>query len=193
MKNLLIKTAIALLLFSGMIFAQDDDYSKYPGYVDFGNFEKYEDSDNITEVVIEENLLRMVAKLAGDKDEELSGLIGGLKLIKVYSFEVDKNNETDIKKRIKNVDKKLMDQDWDRIVRVKQKDEITNIYIKTANDNKVLGLVVASLEKDGEATFVNIVGNINLETIGRLSEKFNIPELEKVSGDEKDDEGGDEK
>jgi len=191
MKKLLIKTAITLLLFGGMIFAQNDDYSQYPGYVDFGNFEKYEDSDNITEVLIEEHLLKMVAKFAGDKDDELSGLIGGLKLIKVYSFEVDKNNETDIKKRIKNVDKKLMEQNWDRIVRVKQKDEITNIYIKTEDDDKVLGLVVASLEKNGEATFVNIVGDINLETIGRLSEKFNIPELEKVNG--KEEEEGDEK
>ena len=191
--KILIKTTVLFLLLGGMVFAQNDDYSQYPGYVDFGNFEKYEDSDNITEVLIEEHLLKMVAKLAGDQDEELSGLIGGLKLIKVYSFEVDKNNETDVKKRIKNVDKKLMDQNWDRIVRVRQKDEVTNIYIKTEDDDKVLGLVVASLEKDGEATFVNIVGNINLETIGRLSEKFNIPELEKVSGEENKDENDDEK
>jgi hypothetical protein len=47
------------------------------------------------------------------------------------------------------------------------------------------GLVVLALDKPGEAAFVNIVGDINLETIGKLTNRFNIPALDKV--DERDE------
>jgi hypothetical protein len=62
---------------------------------------------------------------------------------------------------------------------VKEPDEYTFIYIKPAVNNKeISGLVVATLEKNGKATFVNIVGNINMNDIGKLSRKFNFPSLD---------------
>jgi len=79
-----------------------------------------------------------------------------------------------------------MDKNWDRIVRVKKKNEVSNVYIKTVDDDKIEGLVVTNIDYDGEASFVNIVGNIDLDSIGRLSEKFNIPEIGKMNGDNKD-------
>ena len=70
-----------------------------------------------------------------------------------------------------------MNKGWDRIVRTKSKEETVNVYILTNNEEKIEGLVVASFEKNGDATFVNIVGDINLETIGELSNKFDIPSI----------------
>ena len=68
-----------------------NDYSKYPGYANFGDLAALEDGEMVTEIIIEEKLLRMVSKFTKD-DDELSDLIGGLKLIKVNTFEVTPGN-----------------------------------------------------------------------------------------------------
>ena len=60
---------------------------------------------------------------------------------------------------------------------------MANVYIKLNNDKKIIGLAVTNFEKGGEAAFVNIVGNIDLSTIGKLGKKFGIPHLEGVNSD----------
>ena len=39
-----------------------------------------------------------------------------------------------------------------------------------------------AIDGSGEAVFVNIVGDINLETIGKLGAKFDIPALDQING-----------
>jgi len=187
-KDIFKQTVVLFLITAFSIFAQKKDYSNEPGYVNFGNFDEFEQGDEVAEVVIEQHLLQMVAKLAGNKDKEMSSLLSGLKLIKINSFEVTKKNKNKILSIIKSVDKKLMDKNWDRIVRVKTKTSVANIYIKTIDDNKIEGLVVTNIDFDGEASFVNIVGNIDLDSIGKLSEKFNIPDLDKIGRGGKDND-----
>lgn len=51
-----------------------------------------------------------------------------------------------------------------------------------------MGLVVTSVGDDDEAAFVNIVGTIDLATLGRLGKQFNIPQLGDVDDGEKLDE-----
>lgn len=178
-KKLLLISMILGLLFSAG-FAQKNDYSKYEGFVDFGNLEQFETGEEVTEVLIEEHLIRMVAKLATNEEPELSSVLDGIKLIKVHSFEISKENEGKLSSKVKDIDKVLMNKGWDRIVRTKSKEETVNVYILTNNEEKIEGLVVASFEKDGDATFVNIVGDINLETIGELSNKFDIPSISDI-------------
>ena len=166
---------MGFLVFTG--FAQKNDYSSYKGFIDFGNLEQFETGEEVTEVLIEEHLIRMVAKLATKEEPELSSVLDGIKLIKVHSFEISKENTEKLSNKVKEIDKTLMNEGWDRIVRTKSKEETVNVYILTNNEEKIEGLVVASFEKNGDATFVNIVGDINLETIGELSNKFDIPSI----------------
>lgn len=49
----------------------------------------------------------------------------------------------------------------------------TYVYMKSA-DNKVQGLVVVAVDPRHEASFVNIVGEIDLEQLPRISACFNI-------------------
>ena len=188
-KKLLLMSVILGLSFSTG-FAQKNDYSNYKGFIDFGNLEQFETGEEVTEVLIEEHLIRMVAKLATNEEPELSSVLDGIKLIKVHTFEVSEKNASELSSKVKKIDKTLMNDGWDRIVRTKSKHEVTNVYILTNNEEKIEGLVVAGFENDGDATFVNIVGDINLETIGELSSKFDIPSIgsihEKKDNDELD-------
>ncbi len=177
MKKKLVMMVILMGFLVSTGFAQKNDYSSYKGFIDFGNLEQFETGEEVTEVLIEEHLIRMVAKLATKEEPELSSVLDGIKLIKVHSFEISKENTEKLSNKVKEIDKTLMNEGWDRIVRTKSKEETVNVYILTNNEEKIEGLVVASFEKDGDATFVNIVGDINLETIGELSNKFDIPSI----------------
>ncbi len=164
--------------------AQDIDYSKLPGYVNFGDLSVFESGDEVTEVLIDHNLLKLVAKFTEGRDEEekeLSNLIGGLQLIRVNTFEVSPSDKQELLARVKEIEKDLRNKNWQRIVRTKSKDEITNIFIKTDNENdNIVGLAIMTLDSLGEASFVNIVGNIDMETVGKLSNKFDIPGLDSL-------------
>jgi len=181
------KTTIKILMFfviafSLSVFAQSkDDYSNEPGYVDFGNLSSYMKSDKVTEVNIESYLLKMVSNLTEKSDPELSQMLKGLKMIKVYSFDANAKNSEQLMNKIDKIDNSLTSKNWDRIVKVRSQKENTNVYIKTTPDQKtIVGLVVTSLEKDGESAFINIVGNIDMDALGRLGAKFDIPSLENI-------------
>jgi hypothetical protein len=160
-------------------YAQED-YSGEPGYFDFGDLSVFEKGDGVTEVYLESNILRMVAAITEDEEPELSAMLYGLKLVKVNVFEVSDKNETAIRNRIDELNKRLASQKWDGIVKSRGGNEVVNVYIKTSSKNAIDGLVVTTIDKNGEAVFVNIVGNIDLKKIGKLGAKFDIPSLDKI-------------
>ncbi len=164
------------------LFAQDkEDLSKYPGYVDFGNLSHFLKGDKVTEVNLESYLLKMVSNLTAKDEPELSQMLSGLKLIKVYSFDAEAKDSKDLMDKVNQLNNILAEKNWDRIVKVKSPKENTNVYVKTSNDqNEIVGLVVTSLQKNGQSSFINIVGKIDMNALGRLGEKFDIPSLEKV-------------
>ena len=181
---------LTLILFITIgIYPQDKtDYSKFPGYVDFGSLTKYMSGDNVTEINLDANLLKMLSKMGGEDNGDFQNVIGGLKLIKVNSFELNAANEKEIKDKISSIDQSLTSKNWQRIIKVKEHGEYTNVYVLPSTDyENFLGLCVTSIDPDGkkgnktpEATFVNIVGNINMSQLGKLGSKFNIPALEKM-------------
>jgi hypothetical protein len=157
-----------------------NDYSGEPGYFDFGDLTVFEKGDEVTEVFLESNILNMVAAITEDEEPELSAMLNGLKLVKVNVFKVSDKNEAAITNRINELNKKLTTRRWDRIVRSRGGNEIVNIYIKTSGKSAINGLVVTTINKGGEAVFVNIVGNIDLKKISKLGAKFDIPSLDKI-------------
>ena len=182
------KTAlIMMLLLTTLTFAQKSDLRNDPGYAEFGDLSIFDNGNMVAEVLIEGTLLRMVAKMMKEKDPEMYELLSGLKLVKVNAFEATKENHETITGIIKKMDAKLTGKGWNRIVKYRDRAERANIYIKTNDEDEIIGLVVMAIGDDNEAAFVNIVGNINLETIGRLSEKFDIPELDKIDDNGKDE------
>lgn len=180
MKTLIKILSVLVLLSATSLTAQEKDYSGYAGFANFGDLTALQDGEMVTEILIEEKLLRMVAKFTKD-DEELSDLIGGLKLIKVNTFEVTPSNSEELMDRAKSIDKDLMAKNWDRIVKTKSRGEVANVYIKTAGEDEFVGITVVTVDEGGEAAFVNIVGSINMDTLGKLGQKFDIPGLDDIN------------
>ena len=184
-------TLVLLFVTSALFFAQQkEDYSKYPGYFNYKDFAQLKNAESITEVYLEEPLLKMVAGLAEDKKEGLGDALGGVKLVRVNEFKIPKNELTNMEAAVETMDNNLQSKGWDRIIRTNNKGNYTNVYIKKGANNEFVGLTIVSLEKllkggensddSGKATFVNIVGKIDLSTIGKLSEQLHVPGLDKA-------------
>lgn len=190
MKTLKLTFTFLFVLCVGLLAQQKEDYSKYPGYFNYKDFTQLKNAESITEVYLEEPLLKMVAGLAQDKKEGLGDAIGGLKLIRVNEFKIPKNEIASMEGTLESMDNSLQSKGWDRIIRTNTKGNFTNVYVKKDAQNTFVGLTVISLDKmlygeenpdgSGKATFVNIVGKIDLSTIGKISEKLNVPGLDKT-------------
>jgi len=182
MKNIKYMIAAVVIIFAAQLHSQSGDVTKEPGYVDFGDFTSLEKSTGVTEVELGEDVLSVLASISSDEDPNIMSILNGLKLVKANVYEIDDKNKELLKKKINDVDTKLSGTDWKRIVRTKSEKENANVYIKLNNNKKIIGLVVTSFEDGDEAAFVNIVGTIDLATIGKLGKKFNIPSLNDIDG-----------
>jgi len=171
-----------LFLITMNLTAQTGDVTKEPGYVDFGDLSLFEDGGKVTEIILDEDLLSALASISSEEDPNIMAILNGLKIVKANVYEITDDNETALQDKIEKIDAKLINDNWKRIVKTRSDDEIANIYIKQNSDKKIIGLVVTSFNKEekNEAAFVNIVGTIDLATIGKLGKKFNIPTLENV-------------
>ena len=104
-------------------------------------------------------------------------LIDGITGIYVKSFEFDAPNvytESDVEA----VRKQVSGAGWSRVVSVREKGELTEIYFWKERDTNG-GLVVISAETN-ELTVVNIVGRVDLASLGALGPM--IPKLPGATG-----------
>lgn len=194
-----IKTLLVLFFFVGinLIAQQKEDYSKYPGYLNYKNISGLNKAESLSEVYLEESLLKMFAGMAEEKNDDISELVNGLKLIQVNEYKIGINTIAEMESSLDAMDKSLQSTGWDRIVRTNNKSNLVNIYIKKSSGGEFEGLAILSLSKGGESaksekaepygkvTCVNIVGKIDLAKIGKLTKQLNIPGLDKMKEKEK--------
>jgi hypothetical protein len=115
--------------------------------------------------------------IAENEEPELAELLKAVQLIKVNVFQIDSREFEKFSEKAAAIEKKMRKQGWEAIVRAKEEGERAYVYLKYDED-EIAGITVIALEEDGEAAFVNIVGNMDLEALSRLSGSFNIPEMD---------------
>ncbi len=101
----------------------------------------------------------------GVDNQKLQELIEGIRGIYVKSFKFDIPNayaDSDVE----TIRKQVAKEGWSRIVGVREKNQLTEIYLwKEGGSNG--GLVVIAAEAN-ELTVVNIVGNVDLASLAAL-------------------------
>lgn len=159
---------------------QDQEVRKLPGYVDFGPMASiFGEEDATVEVFLEPNLLSMVAAVTQNSDPELSDMLRKLKQIRVQTYKIGEVRADKVEEKTTEVAKRLEGNGWQTVVRVRERKQgQTYVYMKWV-DKKVQGLVVMNVNpQEDEASFVNIVGEIDPEQLGRLGTKFHIDALD---------------
>lgn len=174
---------IALLLIgtaalSGATAANGQDTRSRPdGYVnlrDLGELDQFFPRDALMEVNVEGALMRMVESASRQEDPELADLLAQLDGVYVLGYDLASYDLDDFDALATGMGNELSRDGWTTIVRFREATENTHMYAKLAGDG-VAGMVVMSVEQGSDqAVFVNIVGDIDPEQIGRIGQKFQI-------------------
>tara|TARA_R110002167_G_scaffold143481_20_gene332841 strand:- start:2144 stop:2689 length:546 start_codon:yes stop_codon:yes gene_type:complete len=150
-------------------------------------FDKYEDMDNVGSVVINKGLIKLIGSLnidSGDPDaEDFMEIAKGINGIKVFMTE-DQGISDDMGA---TVSKYLKTASLEELMRVKDKDANVKFYIKNGRDENhvsellmfISGIKNAEIGHSGrkfEAVLVSLTGDIDLNKIGSLTKRMNLPD-----------------
>ncbi|HVT71561.1 MAG TPA: DUF4252 domain-containing protein [Lacunisphaera sp.] len=134
------------------------------------------------EVNLSHSMLKFAAKLTARQEPETADLIRNLKSIRVNVVGMDDSNRTATIDKIEAVRHKLETQGWTKMVMVRDENggDNVNVHVLQHDEDNIDGLVVTVIDREGQAVFVNIVGNINADQIAKIADKFDIEPLKKV-------------
>ena len=190
MKTILSIVALVSLL-AWPALAQDRvDFTKLPGYFDFGDIVEFSDGIELVEIDIAQPMLSLIARVVEYEDEALAELLQNVDHVGVNVFSYDPDDFDALSDRMDRMVKQLKDDGWDNIVRVRGRDENANIFVKLAErgsdleerDVALTGVTILVIE-DEEAAFVNVVGEFGYDEIARLGDHFDIPHLDDMDRD----------
>ncbi len=182
MKTKALIVTVIFLLFCALSAQAQEDLSGHPGYVDLDRIQIPVDAGNITEVNLGPELLKMAMKMENG-DTGLNDTLDGLFGIRVKSFGLTPELAGQIKPIVDDIQAQLDSEGWKRLVYVKEGEELVIVSMKydPADENKVAGMMVIAFEPGDEATFVNIVGQLDLANMGGLLENVDI-DLDDLTG-----------
>lgn len=146
---------------------------------------------NVVDVSLSGSMLQFASRFLSDRNVDESKakkLIAGLEGIYVKSLEFKQDNVW-TPADLENVRRQLKAPEWSRIVGVKSAEEgdTAEVYLRTVN-GKVSGLAVL-VTAPREFTVVNIMGAVDLDSLGDLGGQFGMPRLQRLpssGGKEKD-------
>lgn len=143
-------------------------------------------ASQVVDVTLDGSTLRMATQFM-DKDPQARALVQGLQGIYVRSFEFDRPNAYS-PADLEAIRAQLQPPGWARIVHVQsRKDGQVEVFLMGDGRGGNLGLAVLAAEPK-ELTIVNIVGPIDLQSLGSLEGRLGIPRLGPVKGSGKDGE-----
>jgi hypothetical protein len=159
------------------VAAQEVDISALKGLES-----KAKESSNIDLGPEQMGMLKGFSSLVGG---DVSDVASGLKRVKVYTLEFDKEGMYNVADA-ENVRAKIKaDSKWMSIVSVKEKGGFTEIMMHQGPDGKSDGFVILAAEPR-ELTVVNIVGSLDMAKLAKLGGTLGIPHIDYNKNKSKD-------
>ena len=150
-------------------------------------FDKYEDLDEVTSVVVNKSMFNLLSKIDVEVDDpeakDFMDIAKSVNSLKVFTTE-DKSIGADMKA---SVDKYLKSAALEELMRIKDKDANVKFYIKSGKDDDhvsellmfVTGMKNVDVEindRKFETVLLSLTGDIDLNKINSLTKKMNLPE-----------------
>ena len=179
--NNLLRSSLAAATVSLALVTFSSAAETEPGAIDIGQLLPSAKGEFV-EVNLSTAMLKFAARIAARQEPETAELLRGLKSIRVNVVGMDDSNRAATIEKIESVRRKLEADGWTKMVTVREKEggDNVDIHVKQHGEESIDGLVVTVIDKKGEAVFVNIVGNINADQIGKIADKFDIEPLRKM-------------
>jgi hypothetical protein len=143
------------------------------GYIDFADLgEAYGEAK--VEINLHKALLNMVGTFSKSEDPEIAEILSGVDSIKVRVFPLNGKPEKAME-TVDEVSKKIRKLDWEPLISVNEEKEKVRIFSKMTGE-VMDGLVVMVVNEngEGEAVFINIVGQIDPAKVSKLADSMDI-------------------
>ena len=151
-------------------------------------FDKYEDLDNVSAVVVNKSMFNLLSKIDVEVDDpeakDFMDIAQSLNNLKVFITE-DKAVSADMKASVNSY---LKSAKLEELMRVKDKDANVKFYIREGKDSdhvSELLMFVTGIKDSGvdvevngrkfETVLLSLTGDIDLNKIGSLTNKMNLP------------------
>jgi len=170
------------------VMAQEDALKDLPGYVDFGELSSIFGEPTV-QIAVGKSLLGLVGSLSASEDPEAAELFKRLNGVRVNVFETQQMADGAVD-YVKDVSSQLSSLGWESVVTVNTADEQVRIFMKIDED-KVQGITVMAVEEN-EAVFVNVIGSLNADELGKVMDNFDIDLTGNDEHDESDEHDGDD-
>ncbi len=159
-------------------------------------FDKYEDLDEVTSVVVNKSMFNLLSKMDVEVDDpeakDFMDIARSVSSLKVFTTE-DKTIGADMKT---SVEKYLKTAKLEELMRIKDKDANVRFYIREGKDDDhvsellmfITGLNNINVEVNDrkfETVLLSLTGDIDLNKINSLTQKMNLPEELNEAGKKK--------
>ena len=150
-------------------------------------FEKYEDMDNVSSVVVNQKMFGMLAEMkVKTNDSETDAFLDQIKTLN--NLTVFTTKDTSVSDAISaDVNTYVKASKLEELMRVKDGDQNIKFYVQSGRDefhvSELLMLVRGRLSSD-ETVLLSLNGDIDLRTLAVLTDQLNVPggkQLEKAS------------
>ena len=142
-------------------------------------FDKFEDYDDVTTVVVTQKAFQMLKKISDDSQEgkEFNNLVSGLKDLKVFTTEKES-----IAQEMKGTFTKYIQKSkLSELMRVKDKDANVKIYVREGRDADHVSEFVMLVDQfhtnspEKQMVIISLTGDIDLNNISKITDKMHIP------------------
>lgn len=174
---------LALLASTPLALAQSNDINDHPGFVDFSSLRAIVDSEPTVEISLKEPLLNMVTNLIRAEDEQAADFISKLLRVTVNVFESTATDVDEITASMASIASNLEQQDWERVVRVREDQSHVDIYVRMSTDAAFIHGIAIMVAEPYETVLVNIVGDISGNDLAALGRRFDLDELGELDMD----------
>jgi hypothetical protein len=151
-------------------------------------YEKYSGRDGFTSIVINKNMFELFSNIETDEEnKDFAKAISGLIEIKILASDNGdfEGNFHDI------VMKELPMDEYIELMVIRSKDQDVKFLIKKEKDGKISELLMISGGKGDDNALISIIGDIDMNTISKLSKTMGVAGLENL--DKLDNDGDEDK
>jgi hypothetical protein len=138
-------------------------------------FDKFEDQDGITAVVVNKKMFSLLSKMdVKDKEtQQYVNLIKKLENLKVFVTQSDKKSD-----EMKAVsDKYIKSSSLEELMKINEKGKSVKIYVRSGASDSQIKELMMFVEGSGneETVLMSLVGEFDLNELSVLTDKMNLP------------------
>lgn len=149
-----------------------------PGYMDLDWVHIPDGAAEIQDVVLDPVLAGLAAKGVSEDDEAMAKALSMVKSVRVKAFELAEGQDASIvAKDVKLLQERLDKGGWTQLIKSVSGEETVIVSTMYNKGGEMVGLVVLNYENGKSATFVNVVGNLDLATLMKLAGEMHGDQL----------------